>query len=353
MKEKQRILVAPLNWGLGHATRCIPIIQALIDQNFEPIIASDGAALALLQKEFPKLNFVNLPSYNITYSSTSIFFKLTMLWQLRHVLKTIKLEHEAVKKIINDYQICAIISDNRFGVVSKNIPCAFITHQTTVLSGYTTWISTKINHYYINKFNECWVPDHDKTHNLSGILGHASKPNIPVRYLGPLSRFSKKPENILYDYLLLISGPEPQRTVLEKILLTEFESYHGKVVLVRGVVEAHQTMITVGHIDVYNFLTSADLETKILQSKIIIARPGYTTIMDLAILGKTAFFIPTPGQYEQLYLAKRLEQLNIAPFCNQHHFEIKQLHDIHTYKGFEITPSLLDYDTLFSFFKRK
>ena len=76
MKEKQRILVAPLNWGLGHATRCIPIIQALIDQNFEPILASDGAALALLQKEFPKLNFVNLPSYNITYSSTSIFFKL-------------------------------------------------------------------------------------------------------------------------------------------------------------------------------------------------------------------------------------------------------------------------------------
>jgi uncharacterized protein (TIGR00661 family) len=188
---------------------------------------------------------------------------------------------------------------------------------------------------------------------LSGILGHASKPNIPVRYLGPLSRFSKKPENILYDYLLLISGPEPQRTVLEKILLTEFESYHGKVVLVRGVVEAHQTMITVGHIDVYNFLTSADLETKILQSKIIIARPGYTTIMDLAILGKTAFFIPTPGQYEQLYLAKRLEQLNITPFCNQHDFEIKQLHRIHTYKGFEIMANSLDYDTLFSFFKCK
>ena len=353
MKEKQRILVAPLNWGLGHATRCIPIIQALIDQNFEPILASDGAALALLQKEFPKLNFVNLPSYNITYSSTSIFFKLTMLWQLRHVLKTIKLEHEAVRKIINDHQICAIISDNRFGVVSKNIPCAFITHQTTVLSGYTTWISTKINHYYINKFNECWVPDHDKTHNLSGILGHASKPNIPVRYLGPLSRFSKKPENILYDYLLLISGPEPQRTVLEKILLKKFESYQGKVVLVRGVVEAHQTMITVGHIDVYNFLTSADLETKILQSKIIIARSGYTTIMDLAILGKRAFFIPTPGQYEQLYLAKRLEQLNITPFCNQHDFEIKQLHRIHTYKGFEIMANSLDYDTLFSFFKCK
>ncbi|MDA7557542.1 glycosyltransferase [Flavobacteriaceae bacterium] len=353
MKEKQRILVAPLNWGLGHATRCIPIIQALIDQNFEPILASDGAALALLNKEFPELNYVNLPPYNMTYSTTSIFFKLAILWQLRHVLKIIKLEQEAVRKIINDYQICAIISDNRFGVVSKNIPCAFITHQTTVLSGYTTWISTKINHYYINKFNECWVPDHDKTHNLSGILGHASKPNIPVRYLGPLSRFSKKPENILYDYLLLISGPEPQRTVLEKILLKKFESYQGKVVLVRGVVEAHQTMITVGHIDVYNFLTSADLETKILQSKIIIARSGYTTIMDLAILGKRAFFIPTPGQYEQLYLAKRLEQLNITPFCNQHDFEIKQLHRIHTYKGFEIMANSLDYDTLFSFFKCK
>jgi len=353
MKEKQRILVAPLNWGLGHATRCIPIIQALIDQNFEPILASDGAALALLNKEFPELNYVNLPPYNMTYSTTSIFFKLAILWQLRHVLKIIKLEQEAVRKIINDYQICAIISDNRFGVVSKNIPCAFITHQTTVLSGYTTWISTKINHYYINKFNECWMPDHDKTHNLSGILGHASKPNIPVRYLGPLSRFSKKPENILYDYLLLISGPEPQRTVLEKILLKKFESYQGKVVLVRGVVEAHQTMITVGHIDVYNFLTSADLETKILQSKIIIARSGYTTIMDLAILGKRAFFIPTPGQYEQLYLAKRLEQLNITPFCNQHDFEIKQLHRIHTYKGFEIMANSLDYDTLFSFFKCK
>jgi len=353
MKEKQRILVAPLNWGLGHATRCIPIIQALIDQNFEPILASDGAALALLHKEFPELNCVNLPPYNMTYSTTSIFFKLAILWQLRHVLKTIKLEHEAVRKIINDYQICAIVSDNRFGIVSKNIPCAFITHQTTVLSGLTTWISTKINHYYINKFDECWIPDHDKTHNLSGKLGHASKPNIPVRYLGPLSRFNKKPENILYDYLLLISGPEPQRTVLEKTLLKEFNSYQGKVVLVRGVIEAHQTLTTVGRIDVHNFLTSTDLETKILQSKIIIARSGYTTIMDLAILGKTAFFIPTPGQYEQLYLAKRLEQLNIAPFCTQHNFEIKQLHRIHAYKGFEIVANLLNYDTLFRFFKGK
>ena len=83
----KRILVAPLNWGLGHATRCIPIIRALKAHNFEPVIASDGAALQLLKKEFPDLEHVELPSYNITYPKNGKRFKSKLISETPDDLK--------------------------------------------------------------------------------------------------------------------------------------------------------------------------------------------------------------------------------------------------------------------------
>lgn len=348
---KKKILIAPLNWGLGHATRCIPIIDALIKHSFIPVLASDGAALSLLTKEFPDLQALELPSYNITYPKKGNFLKLKLFKDSPKIIKTIYKEQKAIQSIVKNHAIDGIISDNRFGVYHKNLTSVFITHQLKVLSGNTTWLSTKLHQNTIKRFDQCWVPDVLGQTNLSGKMGHIQNPTFNIAYIGPLSRFEKKPCETLYDVMVLLSGPEPQREILEKKLLEEFENYRGKILFVRGVLEAEQSVKVRGNLIIYNFMTTELLETSLNSSRLVVARTGYTTIMDLAKLGKKAFFIPTPGQFEQIYLAKRMQQNNMAPFCTQDDFSLDKLKDIVKFKGlnaFEQTP---DFKELFHLFK--
>lgn len=347
---KKRILVAPLNWGLGHATRCIPIIKALINHGFTPIMASDGVALTLLKKEFPTLSTIELPSYNITYAKNGKHFKLKMLKDSPKLLKAIKTERKGTKEIVELHNINGIISDNRMGVYSKKVPSVFITHQLKVLSGTTTWLSTKMHDKFIKKFNMCWVPDVSDEINLSGKLGHIDSFEIPTKYIGPLSRFTKTDTDIKNDLMVLISGPEPQRTLLEKKLLLELKSYSGKTVFVKGQMEKEQTIQVNGNLTIYNFMTSALLEKTINESALVLSRSGYTTVMDLAKLNKKAFFIATPGQFEQEYLAERLTKMQLVPSCNQDDFSLKKLNEVEAYKGLKAFDFEVDFKDLFSLF---
>ncbi|WP_348637333.1 glycosyltransferase [Aquimarina sp. 2201CG14-23] len=349
----KKVLIAPLNWGLGHATRCIPIINALKDQDYEPVIASDGAALALLKKEFPDLKTEELPSYNIEYAKKGRDFRLKMFLKSPKIAHTISAEKKVTKRIIESDDFYGIISDNRMGVRHKSIPSVFITHQLMVLSGKTTSISTKIHKKYIKKFDVCWVPDMAGDPNLSGELGHPKRSNIPVTYLGPLSRFNYQNLPKQYDIMVLLSGPEPQRTMLEKKLFQEFERSDKKIVFVRGVIENTQKTYRKNNIIVHNYLTGKALEDTINSSNIIISRSGYTTVMDLAKLKKKAFFIPTPGQFEQEYLAKRLTNKKLVPSCNQNEFTLKKLYDLNNYKGLNSFSTDIDYGELFHFFQSK
>ncbi|WP_346881839.1 glycosyltransferase [uncultured Algibacter sp.] len=347
---KKKILVAPLNWGLGHATRCIPIIKALIIEGFEPIIASDGVALTLLKKEFPDLLSLELPSYNVTYAKKGRFFKLKLILDSPKLLKAISSENKVVSDIIETHDIRGIISDNRLGVRSDKVPSVFITHQLNVLSGKTTWFSTKVHQKIIKKFNECWVPDIDGEVNLSGKLGHVKTFEVPTKYIGPLSRFTKISTAIKNDIMVLISGPEPQRTMLEEKLFAELKDYDGKIVFVKGIMEEEQTVETRGNFKIYNFMTSVLLGKTINKSDLVICRSGYTTVMDLAKLSKKAFFIPTPGQFEQVYLANRLTEMNLVPSCNQDDFNLKKLEGIEGYKGLTAFNFEVDFKDLFSLF---
>ncbi len=349
-KHKKRIIIAPLNWGLGHATRCIPIINALIKQNFEPIIASDGNALELLKKEYPKLKAFELPSYNITYPKKATRFKLKLLKDSPHLLKTIKKEKKTIDALVEAEHISGIISDNRFGVSHKNIPSVFITHQLRVLSGSTTWLSSKLHQNIISKFDECWVPDHIGTKNLSGDLGHIEGYKHSVKYLGPLSRFKKLDIQTKYDLMVLLSGPEPQRSYLEEKLLGDLKHYKGNVLFIKGKIEAEQKKETRDNMLVYNFMTSAELEIAINESDLILSRSGYTTIMDLAKLDKKAFFIPTPGQFEQEYLAKKFTKEVVAPSATQNEFNIKMLANVDDYTGFQSQDYVVNYKKLFGLF---
>jgi uncharacterized protein (TIGR00661 family) len=349
----KRILIAPLNWGLGHATRCIPIINALIENHFTPVIASDGMALELLKKEFPDLEYFELPAFHITYPENKRLFKLKLLQQSPKLLLAITAENKAIKQLVETKNIHGIISDNRLGVYNKNIPCVFITHQLEVLSGNTTWISTKLHLKFIKKFNECWIPDFKGTPNLSGKLGHINTKDIPVKYIGPLSRFSKEDKIVKNDLIVLLSGPEPQRALLEEKLLEELKSFKGKVLFIRGVVEEHQTVEKSGHLTIYNFMTSKLLEKSLNESNLIISRSGYTTIMDLTKLEKRAFFIPTPGQFEQEYLADKLDKEGLVPSCKQKDFKLAMLEKVSDYKGLKDLEYEINYKDLFSLFQAK
>ncbi|TRZ43319.1 glycosyltransferase [Robertkochia solimangrovi] len=351
MERKKRILIAPLNWGLGHATRCIPIIRLLLESGFDPVIGSDGDALQLLQNEFEDLEFVELPEYKIQYAEKGRYFKLKMVWDSPKIMKAISKEHKMTKKIVEDRAIDGIISDNRLGVYSKKVPSVFITHQLNVLTGNTTRFSSAIHQKVISKFQECWVPDVAGEPNLSGVLGHPEKPLHNVRYIGPLSRLEKLDLPLKYELMVLLSGPEPQRSMLEQRLLEQVQDFKGNVLFVRGKIEPRQSVVTKGVAKVYNFMTSEQLEVAFAKSRMILCRSGYTTVMDLAKLDKKAFFIPTPGQYEQEYIAERLKKLQLVPSCCQDTFSLDMLSDVENYKGLSKINSDFDLNRLFDLFK--
>ncbi|MBV1922725.1 MAG: glycosyltransferase [Flavobacteriaceae bacterium] len=353
MMPKKTILIAPLHWGLGHATRCIPIINALINFNFNVIIASDGGALLLLQKEFPLLKTIELPSYQIEYPKKGKNFKLNLLLKLPAIRKAISEEKKIIEELVNNNSLDGIISDNRFGVHHENIPSVFITHQIKVLSGSTTFISSKIHHNIIKKFDECWVPDIESKINLSGKIGHVKSTHFKVKYIGVLSRMKKLNLPMVYDIIILLSGPEPQRTLLEVQLLEIFKESKYKVLMVRGVVENNQIKHTLKNITIVNFMATTELEKAINESDLVVSRSGYTTIMDLTVLEKKAFLIPTPGQFEQEYLAKRLKKLELVASCRQDNFNLDKLKDIKDYKGLKKVENQIDFKELFSLFKGK
>lgn len=356
MQNSKRILVAPLNWGLGHATRCIPIIKALLSQGHQPYIASDGVALVLLQKEFPHLPSYELPSYKISYAEKGQNFKVKMIWDSPKIIKAIAKEKKLVKKLVKEHQLDGIISDNRLGVFYKKVPCVFITHQLNVLSGNTTWMSSKAHQKIIKKFDACWVPDVEDKPNLTGRLGHLKKPRLNVVYLGPLSRFEKTDADPIFDIMVLLSGPEPQRTLLEEKLLKELQGFKGTILFVKGKIEQTQTKETIdtekSQLILYNYMQSGELQNALNQSAKVLCRSGYTTVMDLAKLEKKAFFIPTPGQYEQEYLAKRLEKQNLVPYSAQDDFRLDDLSRMEAFEGLTHFEAKVDYEELFEVFSK-
>jgi len=256
MAKPKNILVAPLNWGLGHATRCIPIINELLKNGFTPILASDGNALELLKKEFPNLNHFTLPSYHIKYAKKGVFVKLKLLLNLPKLISAVQLEKKLINKLVDDKDITGIISDNRFGVYHKSIPSIYITHQLNVLSGITTILSSKMHQRIIKKFDECWVPDFKGATNFSGKLSQLNNSTFNLKYIGVLSRFKRKDTPYAYDYLVILSGPEPQRTLLENKLILALKNSTKKTLFIKGVIESEQQKNITKNISFYNYMTS-------------------------------------------------------------------------------------------------
>lgn len=329
INEKSTVLVAPLDWGLGHATRCIPIINMLISKNCSVIIAADGAVEVLLKNVFPTVAFIKLSGYNVSYSKTKAGLPLKIFMQLPKIFKRIKAENSWLQKTIKEHNIDVVISDNRPGLFSSNVTCIYITHQLTIKANnflLEKWMQ-KVHYKYINKFTECWVPDYEGANNLAGELSHPKiKPKTPVTYISPLSRFSKKDVPIIYDATIVLSGPEPQRTIFEKIIFDQLKINTKKIALVRGLPNSDIYLTDLPkNVLCYNFLNTDELNTLMLQSNLIICRSGYSSIMDLEVLQKKAIFVPTPGQTEQEYLAKLLAQKGSYKFIEQDKFDLQKI----------------------------
>src|SRR5260221_2335368 len=314
-----RILVAPLDWGLGHATRCIPVIRELLNQGIEVWLAGESAQEKLLKIEFPNLPFLSLQGYRVRYAKSGIGLLKNIFSQMPKVLKAIKKENEWLKKMAGEHNFDAVISDNRYGLYHSTIPSVFITHQLTIKSSLGKWtekILQKRNYGFINRFTECWVPDMSGENNLAGELSHPEKkPAIPLYYIGTLSRFEIKNLKEEKSHLLIVlSGPEPQRSILETKIVNEIAKFIGTATIVRGLPGEASLIPSTNMIKFYNHLSAEELNKEMMKAGYIISRSGYSTIMDVTKLQKKSILIPTPGQTEQEYLANHLLRKQIA-FC--------------------------------------
>ena len=333
----KRILITPLNWGLGHATRCMPIINELLKQNAEVIIATDGRAFHLLSKEYPELTILKLPPYDITYKSHNMMRNIAP--QLPKIIKAIVTEHKAIQKIIKGYQIDAIISDNRFGCNSSQVYSVFITHQLNIQIP-SNLVQPQVNFFnkqFIQRFDACWVPDFEiEKDSLSGNLSR----NIGLKnleYLGALTRMKYYETSKKHDVLIILPGPEPQRTILEEKLIEQASRLPLKTLLIKGKTEEQNKTVEIGNLTIQNFMTTTELNEAILASDVIVTRSGYSTIMDLVVLGKRAVLIPTPGQTEQEYLAKRFEEQGIYHLQEQNSIDLEHaLLQVKNYSGYQL-----------------
>lgn len=347
-KEKPLVLFSPLDWGLGHTTRCIPLLSELIQNGCSVIVACNSMQKAILQPEFSQISFVHMEGYNLRYGKNKAWTYIMLILQLPKILIKIKNENWWISKFLQSNAINAVISDNRYGFYSRKIPSFFITHQLYIQTGLGKWINNitqRFNYTFIRNFSECWVPDFKGPINAAGILSHPIKyPSIPVQYLGCLSRFppnSAKDMSLIsetpvlpslplrlqpwnYDLLFILSGPEPQRSILEKRIYKQLAGYPGRSALVRGLPGGAKYLSSpTPKTTIFEYASSAELNQLINQSALVVSRSGYTTIMDLLKVKKKMILVPTPGQGEQEYLAAHLQSKNLAIVMKQQEFFIQ------------------------------
>lgn len=331
-------MVAPMDWGLGHATRCIPLIRKLVTHHCEVMIAGSGPSLAMLREEFPSLSAFEIAAYNPVYSASSSL-ALKMAEQSFKFMLTIQKEHRQTQQLVKQYKIDVIISDNRFGCWSAGTPSVFLTHQLNILlPPGMSWLKPLVdflNHRHIRKFSKCWIPDVPGDDSLSGILSSVNKLN--TKRIGWLSRFSpplqtNQPKK--YDIAAVLSGPEPQRSIIENKIIEQLKETEFRSIVICGRQGRGRHRVN-KNVEVAESAGTTELQGIIEASDLILCRSGYSTLMDLIRLRKKAILVPTPGQTEQEYLACRMMDKGIAFSMSQQDLHVQAaVNEARNYLGF-------------------
>lgn len=324
MNNAPRILIAPLDWGLGHATRCIPIIKSFLENGCEVFVAGTLTTNSILKLEFPGLTFLDLSGYNVHYSNNKKNLPFVIFKQIPKIISQILNEHSWIKKQIQLYQIDAVISDNRYGLFTSKVPSIFVTHQLQIQVPQSKMFENmvkKMNAWFISKYKSCWIVDYEND-PMAGIL---SKNDFieNAQHLGNCSRFEhSEPRKVDYDVLVILSGPEPQRSIFEqKIIESEIDK---RILIVQGRPTLNTSIQKITtKIDLVSHLNSNELMQLIQSVHYVVNRSGYTTVMDMIKLGKHAIYIPTPGQTEQEYLAEYLAINKWGISMSQEEFDLK------------------------------
>jgi UDP:flavonoid glycosyltransferase YjiC (YdhE family) len=310
-QNRRKVIFGALDWGLGHATRSIPILRYIQQKGGQISIAASGPTAELLKNELPEAEFLDLPGYGITYPGQGGSFRSHIFRQIPKIRRAIRDEGNWLRRAQEKGRWDLIISDNRYGFRHPGVPSIFITHQLAPISGMGSLADALFRrtlYHYINRFTEVWVPDMEKEPSLAGQLSHPdSLPKIPVRYIGLLSRLDPAPTAPGPDLLILLSGPEPQRTILEKIILEQWNQVPGSKIMVRGRPEDNSSAPSPSGGKLINHLPAHELAQMIAGAGTIVCRPGYSSLMDLLRMNKRAILIPTPGQTEQELLAQRFD----------------------------------------------
>lgn len=334
----KRVMVCPLDWGLGHATRMIPLINRYINAGYHVFIGGSGKSGMLLKNTFPGLTYINLPSPEIRYASKGAWLIPALIFQIPALLISVFREHNQIRQIIKDFEIDIVVSDNRYGLFSKKAYCIVVTHQVfPSLPHVIRWAEIPLHlilRVLLLRFHACWIPDFpDPLNNLSGRLSHRFRLPGNARFIGILSRFKDAAEMEIenpgkrYELVIIVSGPEPQRKVFRDLAISEAIKATGRVLIITGSVE-NEALTGIHkhpHIEVVPHLETSVFRQVLLQAGIIVCRSGYSGIMDLVSLGRSAILVPTPGQCEQEYLAEYLSQKGWFSFIPQQAFSFEQV----------------------------
>ena len=299
------VLLAPQHWGLGHVTRTIPVIRYFISKGWRVLLASSGPGAALLRREFPDLQVFDLPDYGILYPSSNMYWNMSIqLWQMH---KAIWLENRAISRLCREHKVDLVVSDARLGAFRRKVKSVIITHHLHFPLPYRLfeWFADTWMRFFYLQFDEIWIPDYAGAHNLSGALSHLFR-SSKHHFIGALSRFERMELPLRYDLCFMLSGPEPQRTLLESEILRQYDRMAPcRAILVRGT-ESGPPVSVSNPLDVIPLATSRQLNEIMCASSMIVCRSGYSTLLDLSVIGRRALLVPTPGQPEQEYLAREL-----------------------------------------------
>ena len=328
----KHILVSPLSWGLGHATRDLPIIRDFLARGHHVTVAAEGRALALLKQEVPQCDFVELRDYPTPYSSGR-YFVPKFLAMAPAMLAAIERETVNVRRLLRKQKFDLILSDNRFRVRSDGTPSFVISHQLRFMTPpsihYMDTVTEFFNYLYLAPFDRVIVPDvAHPTENLSGRLSHQTrwlKPSGKVYYAGVMSSTARMnvPQDV--DLFISVSGPEPQRTQLEQIILQRAPDVRAdRIVIALGKPETRETRRLNERITVHSFLDRAGQQEMLNRARLVVCRSGYTTVMELAELGKKALMIPTPGQTEQEYLGRYYAERGYFHSVSQYELDLER-----------------------------
>ena len=315
-----KALVAPLDWGLGHATRCAPVVREFLEKGCDVELAVTRENAAILREMFPDVRQRLAPSYNIVYPKHGYNMAFWLLKNSAHLRAVMRAEHHYAEEMVERHGYDILVSDNRFAFRSRKAKSVYMTHQCRIAFPKMLRMFEAFGAAWhasvMSRFDEVWVPDVPEFPGYAGSLSHVERCPRPPKFVGPLSRFAMLPltQSTEKDLgiVAVVSGVEPARSRFASRLSSVLPQIPGKHVVILGKPASSLKTWTAGNVTFYNHLPTQEFADVISRAGWVISRGGYSTVMDMAVLGAKCIFVPTPGQYEQVVLAADLSAAGFA-----------------------------------------